>query len=209
MKVLFLPVIVFCSGFAQGIILDQGQLSAADAHALNQRLETEKAQRLLLQNDVEVLMRKLESLTRELDLVKGSVDPDQISKQAFMVKLSHVVTPASNQHIIYDNVLVNLGNNYDPRHGTFTAQINGTYLFAVEACSAPGHYIVLSLMKNNVDVGHVLGGDPTFHDCSSNTFIVPLVYQDDVWVQHHSTTGDHLDSTYTGNNFAGILIHPS
>ena len=125
-----------------------------------------------------------------------------------MVRLTKDVTPGPNQPIIYDKVLVDLDNNYDPRHGTFTAKINGTYLFTVEACSAGGHYIHLALLKNSVEMGAVLGGSTSLDDCSSDTFILPLVENDDVWVQH-KTGGDYIKVYYSGNNFAGVLIHPS
>ena len=125
-----------------------------------------------------------------------------------MVRLTKDVTPGPSQPIIYDKVLVDLDNNYDPRHGTFTAKINGTYLFSVEACSKPGHYMHLALQKNFTEMGTVLGGDPVFHDCSSNTFILPLVENDDVWVQH-KIGGDLLSVSYSGDNFAGVLIQPS
>ena len=135
-------------------------------------------------------------------------DPQQISQQVFMVRLSKGVSPGPNQRIIYDNVLVNLANNYDPRHGTFTTKINGTYLFTLECCSAPPHYIHLSLQKNSTEMGTVLCGDDAYHDCSSNTFMFPLAVGDDVWVQHRGTVGDLIDITY-GNNFAGVLLHPT
>ena len=125
-----------------------------------------------------------------------------------MVRLTKDITPGPNQPIIYDKVLVDLDNNYDPRHGTFTAKINGTYLFSVEACSATGHYIHLALQKNFVEMGTVLGGDSVYMDCASNTFILPLVENDDVWVQH-KTGGDYMSVYYNGNNFAGVLIQPS
>ena len=125
-----------------------------------------------------------------------------------MVRLTHDLSPGPNQPIIYDKVLVDLDNNYDPRHGTFTAKINGTYLFSVEACSLAGHYIHLALIKNYSEMGAVLGGDTGYRSCSSSTFIFPLVENDDVWVQH-KTRGDYISVFYTGNNFAGVLIHPA
>ena len=125
-----------------------------------------------------------------------------------MVRMTKDVTPGPNQPIIYDKVLVDLDNNYDMRHGTFTAKINGTYLFSVEGCSGAGHFIHLALLKNTVEMGTVLGGDDLYYDCSSNTFIFSLLENDDVWVQH-KTGGDLLSTTYNGNNFAGVLIHPS
>ena len=125
-----------------------------------------------------------------------------------MVRLSKDTTPGPNQPIIYDKVLVDLDNNYDPRHGTFTAKINGTYLFTVEACSGGAHYIHLALLKNFTEMGTILGGDDSYADCSSNTFIFPLVENDDVWVQH-KTGGDLLAAGWNGNNFAGVLINPA
>ena len=125
-----------------------------------------------------------------------------------MVRLTNDLTPAPNQTIIYDKVIVDLDNNYDPIQGTFTAKINGTYLFSVEACSGPNHYIHLSLQRNHVEMGTVIGSDKNVHDCSSNTFVFPLVANDVVWVQH-KIEGDLMSVDYSDNNFAGVLIHPS
>ena len=126
-----------------------------------------------------------------------------------MVRLTKDTSPGPNQPIIYDKVLVDLDKNYDPRHGTFTAKINGTYLFAVEACSSPKHWIHMSLQKNNVEMGTILSsGTTSSYQCSSNTFVFPLEVNDDVWVQHKGTAGNYISVSYNGNNFAGILIHP-
>lgn len=151
-------------------------------------------------------MRKVESLIKELESLKKSVDPEEIAQQVFMVRLTKDSNPGPNQPIIYDKVLVNLANNYDIRHGTFTAKINGTYMFTVEACSQMGHFIHLSLQKNSEEMGTILGGSTGNGDCSSNTFVFPLLDGDDVWVQH-KYLGDILSVHWNGNNFAGFLIH--
>ena len=195
--------------YAQPILLKDGQTSDAEVLALNTRLEEEKAKRLLLENDVNFLMTQLQDLKRRFDTYVYDTDPVVVSQQAFMVRLSKDMTPGQNQRIIYDKVIVNLGNNYDPRHGAFTATINGTYLFSLEACSIANHYISLAVQKNNVEMGVVLAGDTSYTACSSNTFVFPLVSGDDVWIQHRGTTGDYLHAQFEGTNFAGTLINPS
>ena len=201
--------VICVPGCAQSILLKGNQTASADVLALNTRLEEEKAKRLLLENDVNYLTTQLQDLKRRFDTYVRTTDPVEIAHQAFMVRLTKNMNPGPNQRIIYDKVIVNLGNNYDPRHGTFTATINGTYLFTVEACCTDQHYISLSLQKNNVEMGVVLAGDTDYWSCSSNTFIFPLDAGDDVWVQHRNTNGDYLHAQFDGTNFAGTLINPS
>ena len=59
--------------FGRAVLLGDGDLSGAEAHALNTRLEEEKAKRLVLQNDVDVLMRKVQQLTNDMTALEGSV----------------------------------------------------------------------------------------------------------------------------------------
>ena len=181
--------VICIPGCAQSILLKGNQTASADVLALATKLEEEKARRLLLESDVSYLTTQLQDLKRRFDTYVRTTDPVEISHQAFMVRLTKKMSPGPNQRIIYDKVIVNLGNNYDPRHGTFTTTINGTYLFAVEACSTANHYISLSLQKKNVEMGVVLAGDTGYTACSSNTFIFPLEVGDDVWVQHRNTNG--------------------
>ena len=195
--------------YARSILLKGGQTPDADILALNTRLQEEKAKRLLLENDVNFLTAQVQDLKRRFDTYVRDTNPTEISHQAFMVRLTKNIYPGNNQRIIYDKVIVNLGNNYDPRHGTFTATINGTYLFTVEACSSSNHFITLALQKNSVEMGVVLAGDTAYVACSSNTFVFPLVSGDDVWVQHRNTTGDYLHGQFDGTNFAGTLINSS
>lgn len=112
-----------------------------------------------------------------------------------------------NHHIYYDNVKLNLGNAYNPHHGMFVAPVNGTYLFAITACSHAGHYIVLQVNVNNALLGKNLAGDGSYSDCSGKVFLTQLSVGDDVFVQHVDQGDDLLAFTEYGfPTFLGVLL---
>ena len=83
-----------------------------------------------------------------------------------MAYLTTTVT-GTNHHIYFDDVKLNLGNAYNPHHGTFTVPVNGTYQLTVTACSTGVHYVVLELTVNDQTIGKVIAGDDAYDECNS------------------------------------------
>lgn len=51
-----------------------------------------------------------------------AMDTNQPTKAAFMAKLSSTITNCGeNDHVIFDNVVLNEGSGYDVRHGILRA----------------------------------------------------------------------------------------
>jgi hypothetical protein len=124
-----------------------------------------------------------------------------------MAELTKTIT-GQNHHIYFDDIKLNIGNAYNPHHGTFVVPVNGTYQFSVTACSTGNHYIVLELNANNLILGKVLAGDTVYDECNSKVFLAQLQTGDDVFVQHVAQ-GDYLlsSSGYGYPSFTGILLH--
>ncbi|KAH3785919.1 hypothetical protein DPMN_164015 [Dreissena polymorpha] len=62
-------------------------------------------------------------------------------------------------------------------------------------------------MNNGSLIGKVLAGDPTYADCSSETTITELKQGDEVFVQHHSSSGDYIFADDVAlNSFTGVLL---
>ena len=126
---------------------------------------------------------------------------------AFKAHMTKSVSPGANEHIIFDDVQVNLGGAFHEHTSVFLAPVNGTYLFSVSVCSAAGHFIVLDLMRTTTMIGRILAGDTAYDDCSSETTITVLTAGDEVYVQHRNNVGDYIHvQEHTVNSFTGVLL---
>lgn len=130
----------------------------------------------------------------------------QEKKVAFAAYLN---TTLEGQHhnIYFNDVHLNIGDSYNPHHGTFVAPFNGTYMFSVTACCHVNHWIVLLLTVNDTVVGKIRGSGGTQYDsCSTKVFVEQLNVGDDVYVRHEDL-GDNLFASYQGNPFfVGALL---
>ncbi|XP_052268906.1 heavy metal-binding protein HIP-like [Dreissena polymorpha] len=164
-------------------------------------------ERFVAEPDIPELVQRLDALTNQVNENKAEIAKLRHGPIAFKAHLTNVLKPGPNQRIVYDDVQLNVGNAYHRHFGGFLAPFNGTYLFAVSACSDTGHYIVLDLMNNGSLIGKVLAGDPSYADCSSETTITELKQGDEVYVQHHSSSGDYiLAHDIALNSFTGVLL---
>ncbi|KAJ8301315.1 hypothetical protein KUTeg_020302 [Tegillarca granosa] len=90
-----------------------------------------------------------------------------------------------HQAIEYDNVITNLGNAYDPRHGHFTAPVKGLYLFSVTLMSPYGsnpNDINAELVKNGVQTIPLYATSLDSYSTSA-TVLLTLNAGDMVWVR--------------------------
>ncbi|XP_052228146.1 heavy metal-binding protein HIP-like isoform X2 [Dreissena polymorpha] len=161
---------------------------------------TVPSKRFIVEVDLPELLQRLDGLT-------STVNDLNHPPVAFKAHLTSPISPGANQRIIFDDVQLNTGNAYHRHLGGFLAPLNGTYLFSVSVCSDNGHYIVLDLMKNAGLIGRVLAGDSVYNDCSSDTSIVELNAGDEVYVQHHASSGDYVNAHQNIlNSFTGVLL---
>lgn len=139
---------------------------------------------------------------------------------AFFAYLKNdLVNPAVGTTIVFDEIVTNVGRDYDPTHGVYSAPINGSYHFAVSAASPNNpdvHATHLFLMKNGMKVAYMFldaqRASPTwtFNDVSA---VLHLDTNDRVWVQVDATAGNPTigghrttdDAQHT--HLSGFLIH--
>ena len=109
----------------------------------------------------------------------------------------------THQDIKFDNAVTNVGQAYNPHHGTFIAPVAGVYLFTVTLShpygAANGH-----IMKN----GQILAKlSFVYYDGqSSQTVIVELEKGDDIYVENDKTDGRGIMGD-RHSTFAGFLIY--
>ncbi|KAL4228536.1 Complement C1q-like protein 4 [Mactra antiquata] len=112
-----------------------------------------------------------------------------------------------NQTVVFDKVMLNMGNGYIATHGLFVSPIDGVYIFSVSIMGISTHdSTMVFIMKNGQEIASAIAdGRGAPHDQGSTTIAVHLVTGDKVWVsvERHDDTalwGDSLDS------FMGCLI---
>ncbi|XP_060580524.1 heavy metal-binding protein HIP-like, partial [Ruditapes philippinarum] len=150
----------------------------------------------------------IDDIVNTLANLTARVEKCETGPIAYKAHLTKSVSPGANERIIFDDVQLNLGGAYHPIPGGFSPPYTGTYLFSVSICSKGGHFIVLDLMRNTDVIGRILAGDAgNYDDCSSETTVAQLHSGDEVFVQHHLTTGDCIHyQPHTINSFTGTLL---
>ncbi|KAL3853087.1 hypothetical protein ACJMK2_016665 [Sinanodonta woodiana] len=137
------------------------KVGEADLDAVRIRLEDEKAKRLLLENDVEVLMIKVEELKRVFSQISEDIKGNMTSPTAgiaFTATISKETTHVPEQTVIFDKVKLNEGNCYDSSTGIFRAPFRGLYMFSVTILIGSSPYVHLMIMKDGVEIGRVFTG---------------------------------------------------
>ena len=156
---------------------------------------------------IQQLKEKLETLEKSVTqtLVKPTV--------SVKVRLSQDVTlPSVHQRVVYDVIVMNVGNAYDPKTGIFRAPVDGTYMFAVTACATNGDTISLYIVKDQQTViGELRSGDDTYKDCNSEVSTAYMIAGSTVWVERSNNPNDEnqpgLLETVYWNSFTVALVN--
>ena len=128
---------------------------------------------------------------------------------AFSATLTHDLTTfGTDQPIIYDKVITNVGGAYDNRHGAFRAPVSGTYKFSFSVLQGTGRmYIAVELVKNGTPIGRVRTGDYQYYAVGTNIVNVHLKAGDDVWVQHQDYIGSGMTVPAKGGGYCLFTGH--
>jgi len=112
----------------------------------------------------------------------------------------------NNQPIVFDRVVTNVGNAYNPHVGSFTAPVSGIYVFSVSLLSMPGHITYCQWVKNNEFISKIFIHAPGagLNESTSQTVVVQLTKGDDVTLRNM-----HVDGSLRGDSYstvAGFLL---
>ena len=193
------------SGSSFALLFDSpGNFTSADAHALNARLEDEKAKRLLLQNDVDVLMRKVEQLTRDLNAVKQE-ELDMTRGVAFYAEVTSDITHIGNHQVIhFDKIRTNIGNAYNSNTAMFTAPSNGIYTFHWTITNKDQSFMNTELIARRQVYGNAMSDAYNHNDyaVAANLAVISLNKGDQVYIQsgtwHSGVLAGNYYSTFSG-----------
>jgi hypothetical protein len=112
--------------------------------------------------------------------------------------------------LVFETVIVNEGEHYDPYDGVFVAPQKGVYLFSWTVSGYSGHFIVAELVveQNTISsAGEQNGGEG--YPSGSMTALCKMEKGDHAWIRTTGVASDHqIHSTdnYPQSSFLGLLI---
>nr|XP_022293094.1 uncharacterized protein LOC111103841 [Crassostrea virginica] len=164
-----------------------------------------------LQADIgeyEINQLKISATISSLELFRinqtlSKCDPKQ--KVAFTAGVTSDSTTWNSGTLIFNSVILNVGNGYNPSTGVFTSPVAGTYVFYVTAVESIKQDLRVDIVLNSVSKVRTIG----FHDAAfqtgTNMVVLNLKKGDSVWVRHYFGKGFYTDSVPI-TTFTGFLV---
>lgn len=161
-----------------------------------------------LANDVEGKSNTINELEYEVDRLKAVVKPTVAVK----ARLSSDVRLNINGRLVYNIIVSNEGNAYDPQSGIFRAPANATYIFSITACATNSDQIALNLIKDGATIiGQLRAGDDRCKDCNAEVTTAYLTAGSTIWVVRADHSNDRttkgLQETVYWNSFTATLVN--
>ncbi|XP_060575872.1 uncharacterized protein LOC132733278 isoform X2 [Ruditapes philippinarum] len=117
----------------------------------------------------------------------------------------HIAHAGTNQTIVFDDVITNLGNAYSKFAGDFRAPVGGTYVFSVTLMAYAANSAHYRFVKNGITVGNIyVGGKEGPYATSAMTTVLDLQQGDDVSIQNIDS--DKNLHGYAYSVFSGFLL---
>nr|XP_022294299.1 cerebellin-2-like [Crassostrea virginica] len=126
-------------------------------------------------------------------------------KVAFTASVVASNTSWNSGTLIFNQVISNVGNGYDPKTGVFTAPRAGTYIFYAAAVEYSTQYLRLDIVINNVPKVRLLGYNSASYQTGTNMVAQYLRRGDDVRVIHSYGNG-YYSTTVPITTFTGFMI---
>lgn len=141
-------------------------------------------------DDLAENLKKLESKVKKLgNKLDTSLQEVKDKRLAFLAELSAETAPASGPYI-FDKVVFNDGNGFDPTRGIFTAPFTGVYLFSCQIFTRVEERPLVDIMQNGnvlvrmrIDTRGMNTHGAVGEESTSSSVTVKLFKGDRVWVQ--------------------------
>lgn len=124
---------------------------------------------------------------------------------AFTAAVKYASTSWNNGTLVFNAVLSNIGNGYNPKTGVFTAPIDGTYVFYVAAVEYEKQHLRLDILINNVKKVQLIGHLSADYQTGTNMVVQYLKKGDNVWVAYKHGKGYYSESIPM-TTFSGFMI---
>ncbi|XP_067303689.1 cerebellin 11 [Pseudorasbora parva] len=172
------------------------------------------------------LKASLNGLTKDLSAAKNELEEQksliqdlrkqikESPKVAFTASMSATESTSrgpfsSETKLIFDKVLTNVGNAYDPVTGVFTAPVKGVYYFRYSGSAFASHDMGLSIFKGTdrfVSSYEYNSGER--NDQMSNGAVMELDVGEEVHVKLWIRCWIFVDRRYNYSTFTGYLLYP-
>eukprot|EP00105_Crassostrea_gigas_P016460 XP_011433842.1 PREDICTED: complement C1q tumor necrosis factor-related protein 3-like [Crassostrea gigas] len=108
-------------------------------------------------------------------------DPHPNQEVAFTASVTSSSSTWNSGTLIFDVVITNVGNGYNPSTGVFTSPISGTYVFYVSAVEYSTQHLVIDIVLNSVSKVRVLCDNAAGFQTGTNMALLELQKGDSVW----------------------------
>ena len=124
---------------------------------------------------------------------------------AFTAGVTATSTTWNSGTLIFNSVILNVGNGYNPSTGVFTSPMTGTFVFYVTAVEYSKQYLMVDIVLNSVSKVRTIGESNAGYQTGTNMVVLNLQKGDSVWVRHYSGKGYFTDSVPI-TTFTGLLV---
>ncbi|PVD20959.1 hypothetical protein C0Q70_19122 [Pomacea canaliculata] len=107
--------------------------------------------------------------------------------------------------IVFDEIVINNANAYDPSTGKFTSPLPGVYHFEATILSGFNTSIETMIVHNGDEVSRLYSGAFNNRGVGSNSVVLNMRQGDDVWVSVFFGNGDYVHGQWS--TFTGHLVH--
>lgn len=107
--------------------------------------------------------------------------------------------------LIFNVVITNAGNGYNPSTGVFTSPLSGTYVFFVTALEYSSQYLATDIVLNGVSKVRLSCQPSASYQTGTNMVVLNLQEGDTVWAKHAGGKGYYTESVPI-TTFSGFLI---
>ena len=130
---------------------------------------------------------------------------DQNQEVAFTASVTSLSSTWNSGTLIFDVVITNTGNGYNPSTGVFTSPISGTYVFYITAVEYSKQHLIIDIVVNSVSKVRAYGHSAASYQTGTNMVVLELQKGDSVWVRHSSGKG-YISQSIPLTTFSGYLI---
>ncbi|KAK3089175.1 hypothetical protein FSP39_001465 [Pinctada imbricata] len=124
---------------------------------------------------------------------------------AFTGVLTGTITLGDEQVLIYNKVLLNVGNGYNIKSGHFVAPVSGIYSVSVSLMGFQSNSVHLQLVKDGKELVRLWTAIGS-HRLGAQTIAVQLRKNEAVWVRRRKETGGKIYGGEPFNTFSVVLV---
>ena len=130
---------------------------------------------------------------------------DLKQKVAFTAGVTSSSSTWRSGTLIFNSIILNVGNGYNPSTGVFTSPVAGTYVFYVTAVEYLKQHLQVEIVLNSVSKVRTLSYSDANYQTGTNMAVLNLQKGDSVWVRHIYGNGFWTESVPI-TTFTGFLI---